>query len=136
MNDSFELCCKTLEDIADTVERFTDDGIDSSETAEDIFVCVKRIRMLASDLNMQLIAADAYWKAESAAGNARIAELEAMISDVENWQECGEDIERKYGFRTAFKIGAWWADRPWRDNWQRVAWRYKDSSAEHLQAPK
>lgn len=45
----------------------------------------------------------------------RVAELERHIMDVERWQQAGEALMlQPNNLRVIFRLGSWWADRPWR----------------------
>ena len=45
----------------------------------------------------------------------RVAELEQHIMDVERWQQDGEALMLQHNnLRVIFRLGSWWADRPWR----------------------
>ena len=45
-------------------------------------------------------------------------ELELLVTHMkrlEKWKHEGEQFFERGGIGVAFAIGAWWADRPWRD---------------------
>ena len=43
------------------------------------------------------------------------AELRAYVKQLTEWELEGEGLFKEKGFGVFFRIGAWWADRPWRD---------------------
>jgi len=43
---------------------------------------------------------------------ARISELEAEIKPITDWKDEGANILENAG--VGFKLGVWWADRPWK----------------------
>lgn len=43
---------------------------------------------------------------------ARISELEAEIKRITDWKDEGANILENAG--VGFKLGVWWADRPWK----------------------
>jgi hypothetical protein len=48
--------------------------------------------------------------------DAEIARLTAQMDAVRKWQERGEALfNRVHSMPVLFRLGAWWADRPWRD---------------------
>lgn len=44
-----------------------------------------------------------------------IASLAGLVAELEKWHEEGERlIDRQAELSVMFRLGAWWADRPWR----------------------
>ncbi len=47
--------------------------------------------------------------------NAEIDRLSCQLNEIYAWQQHGEHLlTRPPGWNIMFRLGVWWADRPWR----------------------